>query len=325
MITNLQNFKDQVLEIKQRLDKVNDHSHIPVLEFIEQFHAEFFGKMIELKKSFDIVTDELKAEATAFIRSELSVIYKAPFYDRCYNKPLGYAGDYAMMVMMYDMQPQGPDFLSQCIHMAGVREAECGAARNRIRYIQEKISMTQKANPGKTIKVLSVASGPAREVMNLVLDSEKLGIDLSTVEIHLLDQDKNSLAHAEETITKAIKQTYSKITVKYINSSVGSILKREFKEEGYDLIYSAGLFDYLNDSTSRKCAQELYLKLSPGGNLVIGNFREGPNRFTMDIIMDWVLIYRTEDELKEMFKEISPAMHIEAEPLTINLFAVFKK
>lgn len=103
-------------------------------------------------------------------------------------------------------------------------------------------------------------------------------------------------------------------------------------EMSFDLIYSAGLYDYiLTFDDKRKGAMalttNLFHLLKPGGRLLIGNF--SPNnpldlRFAMEYLYDWVLIYRDEKEMYRLADGI-PASDIAEitlleEPLGINYF-----
>jgi len=66
----------------------------------------------------------------------------------------------------------------------------------------------------------------------------------------------------------------------------------------FDVIYSMGLFDYLVGPVARAVLTKLYDLLDPGGELIIGNFHVGnPTRIYMEYWMDWVLFYRTEEEM----------------------------
>lgn len=103
-------------------------------------------------------------------------------------------------------------------------------------------------------------------------------------------------------------------------------------EMSFDLIYSAGLYDYiLTFDDKRKGAialtTNLFHLLKPGGRLLIGNF--SPNnpldlRFAMEYLYHWVLIYRDEKEMYSLAGGIPESdiaeMTLLKEPLGINYF-----
>jgi len=63
-------------------------------------------------------------------------------------------------------------------------------------------------------------------------------------------------------------------------------------------VYSAGLFDYLNEKLAAKLIQKLYSNVAEGGMLLVPNFAKGIlEQAYMDIFMDWKLIYRNENDM----------------------------
>lgn len=61
----------------------------------------------------------------------------------------------------------------------------------------------------------------------------------------------------------------------------------------FDLIYSAGLYDYLETPVAERLPQVLFDLLNPGGQLLYANFAPDiPAVGYIEEIMDWWLIYR---------------------------------
>ena len=65
----------------------------------------------------------------------------------------------------------------------------------------------------------------------------------------------------------------------------------------FDLIYSLGLFDYLEVAPARQLVGALFEMLKPGGRLVVANFLPMQSAAYMEAFMDWHLIYRTPEQL----------------------------
>ena len=62
-----------------------------------------------------------------------------------------------------------------------------------------------------------------------------------------------------------------------------------------DLIYSAGLFDYLKTQSAIATVRALFHCLKPGGLLVVANLTEAnPEIAYMETVMDWWMQYRGE-------------------------------
>ena len=104
---------------------------------------------------------------------------------------------------------------------------------------------------------------------------------------------------------------------------------RHTPDKKYDLIWSAGLFDYFKGKHFVYLLKKYYEFLKDDGELIIGNFNsENPSRRIMEILGDWFLYHRSEDELKKFAIQAGiPESKIEVfrEPLGINLFLRVKK
>jgi hypothetical protein len=79
------------------------------------------------------------------------------------------------------------------------------------------------------------------------------------------------------------------------------LLSEHFDIGEFDLIYSAGLYDYLSDEFSTRLLQGLVRRLGAGGTLLVANMLPDiPACGYMEAVMDWWLIYRTPEQMAEM-------------------------
>ena len=106
----------------------------------------------------------------------------------------------------------------------------------------------------------------------IIESSDEQGLDLSNCEFHLLDQDVNALKHAHEKLWEIVKRTNSPVKLNFINKAIRNVITRGWEESDFDLLYSAGLFDYFSDPVAQLAAKALFKCLKPGGQLIIGNF-----------------------------------------------------
>jgi SAM-dependent methyltransferase len=174
------------------------------------------------------------------------------------------------------------------------------------------------------VKVLSVASGPAME-QQLFLRSGREHYKRN-IEFTCLDQDQESLKHAQRQLLSLERLMGSGFRFKFNNMAIRDLINNGCPESGYNLIYSAGLFDYFTEPVAQKAAQQMYASLAEGGKLIIGNFsKNNPTVPLMELVLDWNLIYRSEEDLMRIFKGIGKSIHVEQEPLGINLFVVISK
>ena len=112
------------------------------------------------------------------------------------------------------------------------------------------------------------------------------------------------------------------MTLRCLNTTIKTVIA-DGLHGSYDLIYSAGLFDYLKDRTARAAGARLAQALAPGGQALIGNFAvANPTRPLMELILDWPLHHRSASDLHPLFGDIGAGVTIEQEATGVNLFAV---
>jgi extracellular factor (EF) 3-hydroxypalmitic acid methyl ester biosynthesis protein len=97
--------------------------------------------------------------------------------------------------------------------------------------------------------------------------------------------------------------------------------------EKFDLIYCAGLFDYLAPDTCRALMELWYDSLSPGGLMLIANMNDTkPFRNFIEFILDWQLIYRDGREILSLAPErCRETTNVIAELTSVNLFLHIRK
>jgi chemotaxis methyl-accepting protein methylase len=84
-------------------------------------------------------------------------------------------------------------------------------------------------------------------------------------------------------------------------------LKKDITNEipyKYDLIYSTGLFDYLDKKIAIRLINNFKVLLNEDGIIIISNARDkysNSSSIWMEWIGNWYLIYRTEAEFEEIF------------------------
>ena len=80
----------------------------------------------------------------------------------------------------------------------------------------------------------------------------------------------------------------------------GTILElmKDQRLADFDLIYAAGLFDYLSARVCRRLMANLFARLRSGGRLLVANFVPGGrDAGYLQAFMDWRLIYRPKDDI----------------------------
>ena len=96
----------------------------------------------------------------------------SPFAARCFHKPLGYAGDFEMMNMIYRNESLGGTLFGRSLSRAVLDSDAARAVRARAHYLVEKIeAATAHGGHHRPARILSVAAGPAME-LQLMLQEE---------------------------------------------------------------------------------------------------------------------------------------------------------
>jgi SAM-dependent methyltransferase len=243
-------------------------------------------------------------------------VVSAPDVHHAFHKPLGYPGDYILMLYLYDPQPYGNSLFDKLIHEVVVREEPMAeGVRKRKDFLREQIRLSIDSTQGSAElprRILSVACGPAREIVEFV--QENLA-SCCPVVFTLVDQDQRSLTHANSSLSRLLIPGATNITVKYMYMGFKQMIAQLDAFDSLpqqDLIYAAGLFDYIKTPTARKLVQRLFQKLGCGGKLIIGNFRS-PNdaMWGLEYLVDWRLIYRTRDDMQTISDVINAPHEVE--------------
>jgi extracellular factor (EF) 3-hydroxypalmitic acid methyl ester biosynthesis protein len=240
-----------------------------------------------------------------FARRQLhSLLLCAPFLHRTYRKPLGYAGDYEMVNMISRDPFEGGSLFAKLVNLWFLEQPPAEAHRNRLESLEQRINEAaiRAINSGRKARVLSLGSGSAVEVQRFLAKHRHA----DQVEFTLLDFNEETLAHARARMEEIKRLHHRASPIEYTKKSVNSILKEGARTVGraplqqYDLVYCAGLFDYLSDNVCRRLSSLLYEWVRPGGVFLSTNVHtSNPWPMVMDFIMEWHLIYRTAPRLMD--------------------------
>lgn len=256
----------------------------------------------------------------------------APFFFRCFRKPLGYAGDYEMVSMMLREPMEGGTMFAKMLNMFFLSTPPVVGHRNRIQYLRKQLCAEGErvAAEGRKLRVFNLGCGPAREIQEFLIHDELS----EEAEFTLLDFNDETLDYTGRALEE-LKQRHRRTTsIKTVKKSVHQLLKdasrpRPGQDQGrYDFVYCAGLFDYLSDRICRRLMNIFYDLVAPGGLLIATNVdSSNPSRNWMEYVVDWHLVYRDANVLTSLKpdKAAADAYEIEAEPLGVNIFIKVRK
>jgi extracellular factor (EF) 3-hydroxypalmitic acid methyl ester biosynthesis protein len=224
-----------------------------------------------------------------------AVVQQDPYTERAATKPRGYAGDAVMMDYIYAGEPPpGTSTIGRAVFGATTRVSMGLSVLYRRALLRSQIDDVVVTREGG--RILSVASGHARELEGSLVQSPHF-----RGEVVALDQDPLSCDE--------VRRVHANPRVRVLQQGVRELLARPDAELGrFDLIYSAGLYDYLPDTLARRLTQRLAQMLAPGGRLLIANFVPGGSgRGYMELFMDWTLVLRDEAQLRALLRAADPA------------------
>ena len=283
---------------------------------------------LELEKACrELEVDEVENHKQLAQRDLLPLMMASPFFNRVYSKPLGYAGDYEMVNMMFRKERRGKTTYGQIINDWLLNGGPPEAHRNRI-YMLEKMlneAAEDAAAADKEVRILNIGCGPVQE-LQLFLSNNKKAHRFS---FDLLDFNAETLTYAQrqiETITDG-RDDAPKVT--YILKTVQELLRQAIElpenPKTYDIIYCAGLFDYLSDRVCTKLVRLFYQWCEPGGRVIVTNVHSSnPVKGLMEHIMEWHLVTRDESDMVRLAPDLGP-LKIYTDETGINVFLEIDK
>jgi extracellular factor (EF) 3-hydroxypalmitic acid methyl ester biosynthesis protein len=308
----------QVAELKMlhEVEKVV----LPLIDFL-------FEKFEELAKRIE---GDQKAFHMQYMRQHLQpLLLCAPFANRTFSKPRGYAGDYEMVNMIGRNGFEGNSLFAKMVHRWFVQQPPAEAHRNRVQYLAERIDKeVGRIFPMHRIaRIFNFACGPAIEVQKFVQSS----ILADHAEFTLADFDDETLGYGQKLINQLIAKRGLDTLVRFEKKSVHQLIKDRQKlarQTPYDFVYCAGLFDYLPHNTCKQLMENFYEFVAPGGLLLATNVSPtNPLRYGMEHLLDWHLIYRNEREMRALSPSLArdEDIRIHSDSTGVNLFLEIRK
>ena len=282
--------------------------HVELVDIVKRIVAKYmdqaFSKLNKIVACFTLAEHTL--HRNYFQRNLHPLLLHSPFVSRAYFKPLGYPGDYQMMNMIYGDHNQGDSLFAQLINRYSCSAPAARAVEGRVPFLLQKFNHTIKRvlKERETATFLSIGSGPAREIQELIATDT----DSDRCHVNLIDMLPEALFYCQEKILDLKMATGSRVKVDYFNRSARDFIRFSHSLDtlkGQDLIYAIGLFDYLPFHIAKRVIQNLYPLLAEGGELIVGNFDiSNPTRFYMEYALDWYLLHRDREEMLRLAEEL---------------------
>lgn len=268
--------------------------------FQVEFNAEIdsvFRNIMEFEKANLVKDDKVYKLKQFFVNRIRGNFIRGDYTKWSLGKPFGYAGDFKIIEDIYENNPVTAGFDRLFDNYFQV-SAISVAVRNRKEDFRRLIADFIRDTPGAKLRIMSLASGPGRELREIVSSDNSL---CKNVVFDCYDNDEKALEFAKGRLRGQDNFNFFKL------NAVRIALKddpRLIISEKYDLIYSTGLFDYFSEKIATLLIGNLKKILKPGGSLIIANVRDkysNPSVYFMEWVGDWYLVYRSDDAFREIF------------------------
>jgi extracellular factor (EF) 3-hydroxypalmitic acid methyl ester biosynthesis protein len=205
--------------------------------------------------------------------------------------------------------------------------------RNRIHYLGEKLEKEslRVMVRHRDARVFNLGCGPAQEIQRFLIKDELANYTHFT----LADFNQETLEYTGRILGNLKKQHKRRGQIQMVERSVYQMLKEAGRiGDGeyaacnqYDLIYCAGLFDYLSDQVCRQLMEIFYAMLLPGGLLIATNVDDHPAKNQTECFLDWHLAHRNTDKMRSLAppKAMPENVFIKRDPSGVNVFMEVRK
>jgi SAM-dependent methyltransferase len=271
---------------------------IPPVE-IKQRIASRFWDLIGAIDQFEASATEDRMPVRDQCRGMVAAwLFRSRFFNRSYHKPHGFAGDFRMVEWMYDLEndacadPTQPGIVNCLDHVfATVHSVRSVWER---RHWFARLLQREHRRHGGQLRILDVACGGARYIADFLASVD----DVQGIEVTLIDQDAAALEYCREVSLRHWGQclTAQCLPIKRLPEALRAC--------AFDIVLSAGLFDYLDDAAGTALLEHMVHLTVPGGVTVVANFHPAdPSRHVKGWLVDWPLIFRDEAALAALFPD----------------------
>jgi len=306
-------------------------------ETLKQLEEPVIPAVTPLLRRFEETACDIQADLrplhSGYIKRQIHpLVLCSPFVYRIFQKPLGYAGDYEMVSMMLRDPYEGSSMFAKMLNRLFLDIPPVVAHRNRITYLTDRLhrETERHAANGKVARVFNLGCGPAKEIQEF-LTADPLS---DNADLLLLDFNDETIASTTRVLEDLRTRHRRRTGLQFVKRSVHQILKESAKkgagfEAGtYDVVYCAGLFDYLSDRICRRLLEVFYDLLAPGGLLIATNVdSSNPSRLWMEFVVEWHLVYRDKEHFLRLAPDSAPAEScaVSSDETGVNIFLEVRK
>ncbi|KVP17283.1 class I SAM-dependent methyltransferase [Burkholderia ubonensis] len=232
------------------------------------------------------------------------LLLQSPFARRCFEKPLGYAGDYVMVRYILGDPFQGDSAFAQLVNFMLVQADVAQGHRNRINYLEALLNRhAMDAHAvGRTARGLTIGCGPAEETFRFIHHCPHA----ASLDLTLMDFNQETLDWTASRLAQACQETGRHPGLTYVHDSVYALARQKAASisPAYDVVICAGLFDYLTDRFCKRVVEFGARSLLEGGTLLVTNVSRCRSSLGMSEVLEWDLIYRSADHFASLLPDL---------------------
>jgi len=247
----------------------------------------FHDRLRRIEEMSNSLSPEIKKTLrTHCLKETESELCQSTMIQHGRSKPFGYSGDFQMIDWTYTKHVESPTRRGEMWDRFYHRQVAPLAVCSRKDRFGEQLKLIAK-KAGSRITVLNTGSGPGREVLD---GAASAGLRPGDLEITCVDADKAAIEYAKRLLGE---QWCSSCHFEHKNAL------RYHPKEQFDLAWSSGLFDYLDERMAAHLLKIMWANVKVGGRLVICNFADTHStRPWIEWCGDWFLIHRSQYEMQ---------------------------
>ena len=330
----------RTLDYHERRFKAEGATDSDLLEFAQRAYEALCEPYYQLDReataiALECITNrEILVAAKEYTETVLApLMLDIPFNSRAYLKPLGYPGDYQVMLYYYNKSFEGDSVFAKVFHRIGIEHPLAKGVCTRKDFImelmgQEHDRVLAESGDACEFRVASLGCGPAREVSEYVANRQTWpGTAIWT----LIDQEEKALGIAYRSCKSEIGRCNAPAQLDLLNLSFIQMINEGVplhEPESQDFIYCTGLFDYIKTRGAQTLICALYDLLAPGGLMSVGNAVGPPECWwTAEFLGDWTMFYRTREEVEVLGAKLPDTAECEVvtEPGNVYFFLNVRK
>jgi extracellular factor (EF) 3-hydroxypalmitic acid methyl ester biosynthesis protein len=272
--------------------------------YLDEIMPGFFAATRSFIERLNTIAPLIPAEDVA-VHKELMrtrvgpFIHRSPLASSIMDKVHGYSGDFETVKHFFSSPHAGSTMFGKLMNHFIMSLEPVRAHIRRIGMLYEEILAQSRMSP-EGIRILSLGSGPAEEVLRLMQTADVPG----PIHATLVDVDSHALADFHE---RAQHFDNPLVTADLVNFNVIDVLvgkSVDLPAESFDLTYCAGMYDYFKDRFCRKYTQFLIDLTAPGGAFLYTNVHSRNfARYIMDYGCGWEIYHRDEEQTRALTPE----------------------